>query len=186
MRDPSGLVAGVISSPGYVFDDVERTWQTTQRLQRKLGSHKLSLGADLIHSDFALLGGGNPDGNFTVDLTATQLATLAASGKGLALSAQDVLALNPAVSSYSIELHARRVSARARRNWPSMSNQWQIDPRLTATMGLRWDYDNLTALGGRTATEQFCAAFCADYHPDARSTLRFGAGLFYGKSWPIR
>lgn len=182
VRDPSGLVAGVIGNPGYVFDDVERTWQTTQRLQRKLGSHKLSLGADLIHSDFALLGGGNPDGNYTLDLSAAQLATLAASGKGLALSAQDVLALNPAVSSYSVELRPQSFGRGQTQLAFYAEDQWQIDPRLTATLGLRWDYDSLTAQGGKGGDKNnFAPRFALNYRPDARSTLRFGAGVFYGK-----
>ena len=102
VRDPSGLVAAVVGNPGFVFDNLEETWQTTHSLQRTFGAHTLRVGADVIVSDFALLGGGNPDGNFTVDLTAGQLASL--SSRGLALSAQDVLALNPAVANYAVEL----------------------------------------------------------------------------------
>ena len=36
---------GVVGHPGFVFNDLEETWQTTHRLQRKLGSHKLQPGA---------------------------------------------------------------------------------------------------------------------------------------------
>ena len=180
IRDPSGLTVGVVGHPGFVFNDLEETWQTTHRLQRKLGNHKLSFGADVIHSDFALLGGGNPDGNFTVDLTAPQLASL--SSKGLALSAQDVLALNPAVANYSVELRPLSFGTGQTQLAFYVEDEWQLSPKLTATLGLRWDYDSLTAKGGKGGdTDNFAPRFALNYRPDARSTVRFGAGLFYGK-----
>ena len=185
IRDPSGLTAGVVGHPGFVFNSLEETWQTTHRLQRKLGSHKLSLGADIIHSDFALLGGGNPDGNFTVDLTAPQLVAL--SSKGLGLTAQDVLALNPAVASYSVELRPQSFGTGQTQIAFHVEDEWQLSPRLTATLGLRWDYDNLTGIvgsrgGGKGGDyDNFAPRFSLNYRPDARSTLRFGAGLFHGK-----
>ncbi|PAL19848.1 TonB-dependent siderophore receptor [Sphingopyxis sp. GW247-27LB] len=182
IRDPSGLTVGIVGHPGFVFNDLEETWQTTHRLQRKLGSHKLSLGADVIRSDFALLGGGNPDGNFTVDLTAGQLASLAAGGKGLGLTAQDVLALNPAVANYSVELRPQSFGTGQTQLAFYLEDEWQLSPRLTATLGLRWDYDSLTAKGGKGGDyDNIAPRFSLNYRPDARSTLRFGAGLFYGK-----
>lgn len=184
IRDPSGLTVGVVGHPGYVFNDLEETWQTTHRLQRKLGSHKLSVGADLIHSDFALLGGGNPDGNYTVDLTAAQLAGLAASGKGLALTAQDVLALNPAIApgGYSVELRPQSFGTGQTQVAAYVEDEWQLSPKLTATLGLRWDYDSLTAKGGKGGDfNNFAPRFSLNYRPDARSALRFGAGIFTGK-----
>ena len=182
VRDPSGLVVGVTGHPGYVFNNLEQSWQTTHRVQRKLGSHKLTLGADALHSDFALLGGGNPAGNFTVDLTAAQLASLRASGRGLALSAQDVLALNPAVASYAVELRPQSFGTGQTQLALYLEDEWQLSPKVTATLGLRWDYDSLTAKGGAGGdTNNFAPRFALNYRPDARSTLRFGAGLFYGK-----
>lgn len=180
IRDPSGLTAGVVGHPGFVFNDLERTWQTTHRLQRKLGNHQLSFGADVIRSEFALLGGGNPDGNFVVDLTAPQLAALGA--KGLALSAQDVLALNPAVANYSVELRPQSFGTGQTQLAFYVEDEWQLSPQLTATLGLRWDYDSLTGKGGKGSdTDNFAPRFALNYRPDARSTVRFGAGLFYGK-----
>ncbi|WP_225206109.1 TonB-dependent receptor domain-containing protein [Novosphingobium huizhouense] len=182
VRDASGLTIGVLGNPGYVFNDLERTWQTTHRLQRKLDAHKLSLGADLIHSDFALLGGGNPQGNYTLDLTDAQVAALAGSGKGLALSAQDVLALDPAVANYSVELRPRAFGTGQTLLGLYVEDEWQVTPRLTATLGLRWDYDSLTGKGGKGADlDNFAPRLALNYRPDARSSLRFGAGLFTGK-----
>lgn len=182
VRDPSGLTVGVVGHPGFVFDDLEESLQTTHRLQRKLGSHKLTVGADVIRSDFELLGGGNPDGNFTVDLTAQQLATLAGSGAGLGLTAQDVLALNPAVANYSVELRPQSFGTAQTQLAFYLEDEWQLSSQLTATLGVRWDYDSLTAKGGTGGDyDNFAPRFSLNYRPDARSSLRFGAGLFYGK-----
>ncbi|KUO56855.1 MAG: TonB-dependent receptor, partial [Sphingomonadales bacterium BRH_c3] len=182
VRDPSGLTVGVVGHPGFVFDDLEESLQTTHRLQRKLGSHKLTVGADVIRSDFELLGGGNPDGNFTVDLTAQQLATLAGSGAGLGLTAQDVLALNPAVANYSVELRPQSFGTAQTQLAFYLEDEWQLSSQLTATLGVRWDYDSLTAKGGKGGDyDNFAPRFSLNYRPDARSSLRFGAGLFYGK-----
>ncbi|WP_156255321.1 TonB-dependent receptor [Sandarakinorhabdus oryzae] len=182
VRDPSGLTAGVISNPGYVFDSREETWQTTHRLGRRLGAHRLRLGLDVINSRFSLFGGGNPDGNYLVDLTAGQLASLRASGKGLNLTAGDVLALNPVVANYSVELRPQSFGTDQTLLAAYVEDEWQISPRLTATLGVRWDYDSLTAKGaGKGDFNNFAPRLALNWRPDARSAVRFGAGIFTGK-----
>jgi hypothetical protein len=180
VRAPSGLVAGVVGNPGYVFDSLEETWQTTHRVSRDMGAHRLSAGVDVIRSDFALLGGGNPDGNYTVDLAAAQLASL--SGRGLALTAQDVLALNPAVANYAVELRPQSFGTSQTLIALYLEDAWELSPNLTATLGLRWDYDTLTERGaGNGDTDNIAPRFALNWQPDARSSVRFGAGIFTGK-----
>lgn len=182
IRDPSGLTVGVVGHPGFVFDDLEESWQTTHRLGRDLGAHRLTFGIDAIHSDFALLGGGNPDGNFTVDLTAQQLATLRSSGAGLGLTAQQVLALDPVVANYSVELRPASFGTSQQQLALYVEDEWQLSPQVTATLGVRWDYDSLTGKGGGSGdTDNVAPRASLNWRPDARSTVRFGAGLFYGK-----
>lgn len=180
IRDPSGLTAGIVGNPGYVFDSRETTWQTTHRLGRRLGDHRLRLGVDVIGSRFSLFGGGNPDGNFLVDLTGAQLASLR--GKGLALTAADVLALNPVVANYAVELRPQAFGTEQTLLAAYVEDEWQVTPRLTATLGLRWDYDSLTAKGaGKGDTNNVAPRLALNWRPDARSAFRFGAGLFTGK-----
>ena len=180
VRDISGLVAAVVGNPGFVFDSLEETWQTTHRVSRDLGAHSLRAGVDVIRSDFALLGGGNPDGNFTVDLTAAQLTALAP--RGLGLSAQDVLALNPAVANYAVELRPQSFGTGQTLLAFYLEDAWQLSPSLTATLGLRWDYDTLTEQGGGNGdTDNIAPRLAVNWQPDARSSVRFGAGIFTGK-----
>ena len=182
IRDPSGLTAGVVGHPGYLFDSLEETIQTTHRLQRRFGAHRLRLGADVIHSKFTLLGGGNPDGNFVVDLTAPQLAALRAGGRGLGLTASDVLALNPVVANYAVELRPQSFGTDQTLLAFYLEDEWQISPRFTATLGVRWDYDSLTAKGaGGGDFDNIAPRLALNWRPDARSSVRFGAGIFTGK-----
>ena len=182
VRDPSGITVGVVGNPGFVFDSLEQTVQTTHRLQRRLGAHRLRVGVDVIRSEFSLLGGGNPNGNFVVDLTAAQLASLRATGRGLDLASADILALDPSVASYSVELRPQAFGTTQALFAAYLEDEWAIGPRLTATLGVRWDYDSLTSKGpGKGDRDNFAPRISLNWRPDARSAVRFGAGIFTGK-----
>ncbi|MDZ4137784.1 MAG: TonB-dependent receptor, partial [Erythrobacter sp.] len=63
-----------------------------------------------------------------------------------------------------------------------LEDHWQLTPNLTATLGLRWDYDTLTARGGGGGDyDNIAPRFALNWQPDARSSVRFGAGIFTGK-----
>jgi hypothetical protein len=182
VRDPSGLTVGVVGHPGFVFDSTERSWQTTHRLQHRRGDHRLSFGVDLLRSAFELRGGGNPDGNYIVDLTAPQLAAIAGSGSGLDLTAGQLLALDPPVAHYSVELRPATFGTGRTQLALYVEDEWRLGRKLTATLGLRWDYDGLTGKGGRGGDhDNFAPRLALNYRPDARSSVRLGAGIFHGK-----
>lgn len=182
MRDESGLTIGVVGHPGYVFDNLERSWQTQHRLQREMGAHRVSLGVDVIRSDFALLGGGNPDGNYTVELTPAQIAALRGRNASLGLDAADVLAVNPRIVDYAVELRPQAFGTAQTLLALYAEDEWQLTPRLTGTLGLRWDQDSLTGKGGGGADlNNIAPRLAVNYRPDERSVVRAGAGLFYGK-----
>lgn len=178
----SGLTIGVVGNPGYVFNDFEKTWQTFHRFQRRFGDHSLTFGADLISSDFSLLGGGNAAGNYAVQLTPAQLTSLNALNRGAALNATDVLGLNPQVLDYSVELRPQAFGTNQALGALYVQDAWRLNSQLTATLGLRWDYDSLTAKGsGHGQTGNLAPRLALNYHPDAGTSWRFGAGRYYGK-----
>ena len=182
IRDQTGLTVGTVGNPGFVFNNVENSFQTVQRIQKIFGNHKLTVGGDYITSKFDLLGGGNPNGNFTVTLTPAQLAAVRSLGRGLELNAQDVLGLNPVVNNYSVELRPASFGTSQNLLAFYLEDEWQITPKLTATAGLRWDYDSLTGKGGTGGDyDNFAPRLALNYRPDSRSSFRFGAGLFYSK-----
>lgn len=181
-QDESGLPIAITGNPGYVFDEIENSWQITNRLQRRFGNHRVTVGADVIVSSFSLAGGGNPDGNYTVELTSAQIARLKSRNLGPGLSASDILDLNPRVLDYSVELRPQTFGTTQALPAFYIEDQWDISPKLTATIGLRWDYDSLTATGtGNGDYNNVAPRLALNYHPDPRSSFRFGAGLFYGK-----
>ncbi|PXW78194.1 TonB-dependent receptor-like protein [Blastomonas natatoria] len=182
IQDQTGLGVGTVGHPGFVFNDIENTFQTVQRLQRRFGNHRVKIGVDYIRSNFDLLGGGNPDGNFTVTLTPAQLATLRGRNLGLNLSAQDVLSLNPVVNNFSVELRPQSFGTSQNLLAFYLEDEWQVTSKLTATAGLRWDYDSLTGKGGKGGDyDNFAPRLALNFRPDSRSSIRFGAGLFYSK-----
>lgn len=182
VQDQTGLAVGTVGHPGFVFNNLENTYQTVQRFQRAFGNHRIKVGLDLIRSEFELLGGGNPDGNFTVTLTPAQLSSLRDRNLGLNLTAQDVLSLNPVVNNYSVELRPQSFGTSQNLFAIYLEDEWQITPKLTATAGLRWDYDSLTSKGATGGDyDNFAPRLAFNYRPNSRSSFRFGAGLFYSK-----
>ncbi len=180
--DPSGLPVAILGHPGFVFDDTERTWQTKHTASIDLGKHRLRGGVDILSADFALLGGGNPDGNYTVTLSEVQLAQLRSQNFGIGLTAADVLALNPVVADYAVELRPNEFGKRQTLSAIFIEDEWRLRPDLTLTAGLRYDYDSLTELGsGVGDRDNFAPRFSVNWRPDERSVVRAGAGLFYDK-----
>ncbi len=181
-RGPSGLPLAIVGHPGFVFDDRERTWQTRHELERVQGEHRWTVGVDVLEADFALAGGGNADGNYVVDLTTAQLATLRGRGLGTALGASDILSLNPVVSSYSVELRPQTFGRSQRLFALYAEDAWRISPRLTLTTGLRWDRDSLTGEGGGGVDgDNVAPRLAVNFRPDSSTVWRAGAGLFYDK-----
>jgi hypothetical protein len=98
------------------------------------------------------------------------------------LTAADVLALNPVVANYAVELRPQSFGTDQTLLAFYLEDEWQLSPRLTATLGLRWDYDSLTAKGaGNGDFDNVAPRLALNWRPDARSVVRFGAGIFTGK-----
>jgi outer membrane receptor protein involved in Fe transport len=182
IENPSGTTIAVIGSPGYIFDDTENTLQTQHKITYTLGDHTLKAGVDVLAARFRLTGGGNVDGNYTVQLTSSQLATLRNSGVGANLSPRDLPA-GAQVLDYTVEVQP---NAYGRTQWLTgayIEDQFAASARLTLTAGVRWDYDSITGEGTKGAGEldDFAPRLSANYALNERMVLRGGVGLFYDK-----
>jgi outer membrane receptor for ferrienterochelin and colicin len=179
--DPSGETVAVLGNPGYVFDDLENTFQAQQKLTLQKGRHRFKLGADLISADFALFGGGNEAGNYTVALTDAQLAAVRASGKGATLDVLDIPAA-AAVLDYAVELQPKAYGTRQNLLGVYAEDLLSATSRLSLTLGLRYDYDSLSKGGASSGDKNNVAVRTAlNYELDARSVVRGGYGIFYEK-----
>jgi MBG domain len=179
--DPSGQTIAVLGNPGYVFDDVEKTVQAQEKVSLRKGRHQLKGGVDLISSDFALSGGGNEAGNYTVRLTDAELAAMRASGKGKGLDVRDVPA-DASVVDYAVELQPKAFGARQNLLGVYAEDLFSATSRLNLTLGLRYDYDSLSK-GGASSGDQnnFAVRTAFNYGLDAGSVVRGGYGIFYEK-----
>ncbi|MDB5394680.1 MAG: TonB-dependent receptor [Rhodospirillales bacterium] len=179
--DPTGQTLGVIGNDGSVFHSRENSWQVQQKFTTQLGRHQIKAGADLMLSEFNLLGGGNVDGNYTVRLTNQQLAQIRALNRGTALSINDIPS-NAQVLNDSVEIRPDSFGKRQDLVALYIEDQYEAAPNLNLTAGLRWDYDNLSQ-GGASSPQlgNVAPRASVNYQPDESSSLHAGAGLFYEK-----
>lgn len=176
-----GATLAVLGHPGYVFDDLEETWQLQQKFFLLRDDHTIKFGAELLHSDFALDGGGNVDGNYLVQLDAAQEAALRQSGRGAGLGIGDIPA-EVRVLDYAVELRPSSFGKAQQQAGLYVEDLYSVSSRGNLGLGLRWDYDNLSQGGGGSKDlDNFAPRLSANWQLDDKSVLRGGFGLFYDK-----
>ncbi len=183
VRDSSSNLAtiAVLGHPGYVFDSHESTEQLQQKFKWYFTKHTLKVGAELITANHKLFGGGTPGGAYQVDLNATQVASLKAANKGADLDINDIPS-NAKVSSYSIELRPTEFGKRQSIYTAYVEDLYSINSRLNLTLGLRYDYDNLSKGGASKGDWNNIAPRASfNFKLTERSSIRGGTGLFYDK-----
>ncbi len=176
---PNDQTIAILGHPGYVFDSHQHTFQTQQKVTVGVGAHRLKAGLDLLATDHSLYGGGNPAGNYTVKLTAAQVDALR--GRGDALDVADIPA-TAEVLRYSVELQPKSYGVWQRLYAFYVEDAWTPTSKLTLTLGLRYDYDNLSRGGSSRADgDNVAPRLSFNYGLDARSVVRGGYGIFYDK-----
>lgn len=179
--DPSQQTVAVIGHPGYIFDETESTVQFLQKFKWYSDQHTLKGGIGVISSDHSLTGGGNVAGNYLVQLSEMQLTALRESGIGAALTPRD-LPGNVSVISYNVELRPASFGKRQNIYSVYLEDQWAVSDRLNLTLGLRYDYDDLSKGGGtRGDANNLAPRFNFNYRLGNRSVIRGGYGIFYDK-----
>ncbi|MEL6654187.1 MAG: TonB-dependent receptor, partial [Bacteroidota bacterium] len=177
--DPTDQTIAVLGHPGYIFDSQENTLQLQQKFTFDLGIHTLKTGVDIISADHSLFGGGNVNGNYTVRLTEDQVNGIR--GFGSALDVNDIPA-DAEVLFYGVELRPASFGARQTIFSAYLEDQLSLSSRLNITLGLRYDYDNLSKGGARQGDlNNIAPRFSFNYKTSSRSSLRGGVGLFYDK-----
>jgi outer membrane receptor for ferrienterochelin and colicin len=181
VQDPSGAVIATVGQSGAIFDDKEYTNQLQQKLFYRQGKHSLKFGVEFITSDFNLLGGGNTFGTYTVRLNQAQLDALKAKGINSSLDVNDIPA-DVRVINYDVELQPNTFGARQNVFSTYLEDIFAVNNKLNLTMGLRYDYDNLTKGGGsRGDLNNLAPRLAFNYKIDDRNTLRGGYGIFTDK-----
>ncbi|MFO8100453.1 MAG: TonB-dependent receptor [Salinibacter sp.] len=188
VQDPSGAGIAILGNPGFTFDSVENTVQVQQKLTYQVGGHTLKAGADVLLSDHRLAGGGNPQGNYVVqldDAAALQdVRNLENFGPGLLPDDLRPIQNQFSVENYAVELRPNTFGTRQDLIGLYVEDQFTLVSDLTVTAGLRWDYDSLSEGGGGPGEadwDNVAPRLSLNYALDGRTTLRGGYGLFYDK-----
>ncbi|RSK41243.1 TonB-dependent receptor [Hymenobacter perfusus] len=178
---PAGQTLAVLGHPGYLFDSQQNTWQAQQKFTLLKGRNTFKGGLGVISTEHRLFGGGNPNGSYTVQLTAAQLAALRARNLGPGLSINDIPA-DARVLNYSVELRPASFGTTQNLYNLYLEDQVAVTERLNVTLGVRYDYDNLSK-GGAAQGDRNNVAPRASFNLrlSERSSLRGGYGLFYDK-----
>jgi hypothetical protein len=186
LQDASAQTIGTIGSNGFYFDDTERTWETRHKVAFDLdggpfGRQRVKAGIDILRADFSLRGGGNPAGNYTVQLTGAQLDQIERLNRGAALGVNDIPA-DARVTAFSTELRPSTFGRPQTLYAGWVESEFDVTRALTARFGLRYDYDSLTKYGsGKGDTDNLSPRGSFTYRLDEDRAIRGGAGLFYEK-----
>jgi len=179
--DPAEQTIAVLGHPGFVFDDLENTYQLQQKFTVVRDRHTFKTGVNVISSGHSLFGGGNPNGSYLVKLNESQLAALRGANRGADLDVNDLPA-GVEVLNYSVELRPAAYGTRQNRYSLYVEDLFSVSDRLNLTLGLRYDYDNLSRGGAaRGDYNNVSPRFNFNYKFGERSTLRGGYGIFYDK-----
>lgn len=175
---PTEETVAILGHPGYIFDSHEKTVQAQQKFTFYKGNHTIKAGAEIISAGHSLFGGGNVHGNYLVKLNQTQLDAL----KGIEDLQPGSLPGDVEVLNYNVEL--RPASFGTRQNILSVyaEDAVSIGNNLTATLGLRYDYDNLSKGGGDKADlNNIAPRLSLNWRLNSTSSIRAGYGIFYDK-----
>lgn len=177
--DPNELTIATIGHPGFLFDETENTFQLKQKMIFYQDNHTFKVGAALKRSSFSLLGGGNPNGSYTVKLNNAQLTSLQGIGQGLNINdiPADVEVLN-----YNVELRTSAFEKTQNIYSFFLEDQISVNSQLNLNFGLRYDYDNLSKGGGTEGDfNNIAPRLSFNFKLTPKSVIRGGYGLFYDK-----
>jgi outer membrane receptor for ferrienterochelin and colicin len=181
VNDTSGQAIAYLGNPGYIFNSYQNAVQVQQRFIVKKRNQTLKFGLEFIGSQQQLYGGGDPNGSYIVQLNASQLSQVQNLNKGTALTAYDI-PRDASVLAYNVELRQAQFGVSQNIYTAYAEDQWAITNKLTGTIGLRYDYDNLSKGGASSGDyNNIAPRISLNYKLNNRSVVRAGFGIFYDK-----
>ena len=172
---------GVIGNPGYVFDSFENTIQLQQKLKYYSENHTFKAGLNYIRGNHQLFGGGNPVGNYRVKLNQNQIDIIKNSGVAGALDLNDI-PQDVQVLDYNVELRPTSFGTHQDIYSAYIEDLWSVTDRLNLTLGLRYDYDNLSKGGSDKGDfNNLAPRINFNYKLNNSSSIRGGYGIAYDK-----
>ena len=171
----------ILGHPGYLFKAIENTVQVQQKFKYYTDNHTFKFGLNFIRGDHELFGGGNPNGNYTVKLNQPQIDSIRNSGVGSGLNINDIPS-NATVVNYNVELRPASFGAYQDIYSAYIEDLWSVSDKLNITLGLRYDYDNLSKGGSDKGDyNNLAPRLNFNYKLSNISSLRGGYGIAYDK-----
>jgi outer membrane receptor protein involved in Fe transport len=173
---------GVVGSSNFVFDERERQLQLKETFEADVGGgHRLRVGADAWRSWFELAGSQtNPAGSYVV-LDEGNVPSATAPGGGVRYAFRDIPP-NVRVLSYTVDAAQKQVDLTQTLVGAFVEDRWRVTPSLTVNLGVRWDYDDLTARGESAPDlNNVQPRASLSWLVTPTSVVRAGAGLYAGK-----
>ena len=167
----------VVGSSNFVFDERETQLQFRDVLESRLGRvHTFRAGVDLTHGMFRLFAAStNPSGSYSV------IDEGNINPSGPFLSIRDIPS-NVRVLSYSIDAAPQHVNRSQTLYGAFVEDELRLSPSLSASVGLRWDYDDITSRGESKADlTNFQPRLAANWLVGPNTVVRAGTGLYSGK-----
>ncbi len=167
----------VVGSSNFVFDEREMQLQFRDVLESRVGRiHTFRAGVDLSRGMFRLFAAStNPSGSYSV------IDEGNINPSGPFLSIRDIPS-NVRVLSYSIDAAPQHVNRSQTVYGAFAEDELRLSPSLSATLGLRWDYDDITSRGESKADlTNVQPRLAANWLAGTNTVVRGGAGLYSGK-----
>lgn len=171
----------ILGHPGFLFKAIENTVQVQQKFKYYTDNHTFKAGLNFIRGDHELFGGGNPNGNYTVKLNQPQIDDIRNSGIGSGLNINDIPS-NATVVNYNVELRPASFGTHQDIYSVYLEDLWSVSDKLNITLGLRYDYDNLSKGGNDKGDyNNLAPRFNFNYKLSNKSSFRGGYGIAYDK-----
>ena len=181
VQGPTGVAIANIGPQNYIFDDAENTHQFQQKFKYTTGKHSFKAGAEFTTSDFKLLGAGNAYGFYTVRLNQVQIDALKAQNIGSNLDVENIPS-NVQVINYQVDLDKKIFGVRQNVFNIYVEDNVEVTKKLNISVGLRYDYDNLSKAGSTKGDyNNIAPRFSFNYKIDDNNIIKGGWGIFYDK-----
>ncbi|MGI8510624.1 MAG: TonB-dependent receptor plug domain-containing protein [Gemmatimonadaceae bacterium] len=174
--DAMGAPKAVVGSSGFQFDERELQLNLKDVAERTVGAHHLQIGGDMISGHFRLTGAGtDPAGSYVV-VDNGQIHPA-----GSFVSVRDIPS-DVTVKSYTVDVRQQHIVRTQSVVGAFVQDSWLPAASVTLSLGLRWDYDDLTSHGGsKPDLNNFQPRTSVNWTPDRNSVVRAGFGVYTGK-----